>query len=265
VPKLKVVNTSLKRPAPGERQNGVDRAVEILEALLCLQRPSKLGELAKRMNAPRSTVYSIVNRLIQADILESVDQDGRVYFGRALHLYGLAYAKINPLHRRCAETLDALATKHNVTAQLCAMRGNKYVVLDTRDGSGLFRITSDVGVEVPLPWTASGRLLLDHMSPEAIRAFVPPGDYRLPNGKMLKVETFLEEVARARRDGKFMTTALSDRFTSCLAAPIRDRSGVAIATLCFIVPADTDAKCKNKLFNELVEATRELSEGAWAN
>ena len=111
--------------------------------------------------------------LIEADLLESVGEGGQVYFGKAVHLYGRAYAEANPLHRRCREALDRLATQHSATAQLCALRGRKYVVVDTRDGSGLFRITTDVGVEVPLPWTASGRLLLDHMSPSEIRAFVP--------------------------------------------------------------------------------------------
>ena len=43
---------------------------------------------------------------------------------------------------------------------------------------GVFKITTDIGVEVPIPWTASGRLLLDHMSAGDILQFVPEG--RLP-------------------------------------------------------------------------------------
>ena len=152
-----------KGTSPAERQNGIDRTIDLLEALLHLREPSKLSDLAKQMGAPRSTVYAIANRLIEADLLESVGEGGQVYFGKAVHLYGRAYAEANPLHRRCREALDRLATQHSATAQLCALRGRKYVVVDTRDGSGLFRITTDVGIEVPLPWTASGRLLLDHI------------------------------------------------------------------------------------------------------
>jgi DNA-binding IclR family transcriptional regulator len=212
------------------------------------------------MGAPRSTVYAIANRLIEADILETVGEDGYVYFGKALHLYGRAYAEANPLHRRCREMLDRLATEYSATAQLCAIRGHKYVVVDTRDGSGLFRITTDVGVEVPLPWTASGRLLLDHMSPDAIRAFVPAEDYRLPDGRIIDVEDFVREVAQARADGKCMTTSLSDKFTTCLSAPIRDRHGVSIATLCFVIPADSAEARKQELLDRLVAAANELSD-----
>ena len=243
-----------------ERQNGIDRVVEILETLLRLHLPTKIGEIARTMGAPRSTVYAIVNRLIEADILESVGEDGYVYFGKALHLYGRAYAEANPLHRRCREALDKLAAEESATAQLCALRGQKYVVVDTRDGSGLFRITTDVGVEVPLPWTASGRLLLDHMSAERIRAFIPSEDYRLPDGRLLDVEDFIADVSRAREAGRCETTALSDPFTTCLAAPIRDRKGVAIATLCFVIPANSAEARKRKLLDRLVEAADELSD-----
>jgi DNA-binding IclR family transcriptional regulator len=57
-----------------------------------------------------------------------------------------------------------------------------------------------------------------------------------------------------------MTNGLSDRFTCCLAAPIRDRRGIAVATLCFIVPIDSAPERKRELLDRLVEAARELSD-----
>jgi hypothetical protein len=38
-----------------ERQNGIDRAIEILDALLRAHTPTRIGELAKQIGAPRST------------------------------------------------------------------------------------------------------------------------------------------------------------------------------------------------------------------
>ena len=248
--------------ATNERQRGIDRVIDLLEELLRLRSPAKVGDLARRIGAPRSTLYAIVNRLVDAEILEPVGEDGYIYFGKALHLYGRAYADANPLHRRCREMLDRLASETSATAQLSALRGRKYVVVDARDGSGLFRITTDIGVEVPLPWTASGRLLLDHLDADKIRAFVPSEDYRLPDGRVIAVEDFVADVAKARADGRCMTTGLSDRFTSCLAAAIRDRRGVAVATLCFVIPADTAEDRKQMLLDRLAVAAVELSDRA---
>ena len=148
----------------------------------------------------------------------------------------------------------------SATAQLCALRGNKYVVVDTRDGSGVFRITTDIGVEVPIPWTASGRLLLDHMSAAEILDFIPEEDFQLPDGRIVDAKSFVADIARARTEGSCMTNGLSDRFTCCLAAPIRDRRGIAVATLCFIVPIDSSPERKRELLDRLVESARELSD-----
>jgi DNA-binding IclR family transcriptional regulator len=228
--------------------------------LLRIHAPVKVSELAKEIGAPRSTLYSITNRLIEAGILETSGEEGTIFFGQSLYLYGRAYADANPLHRRCREVLDRLATQTTATAQLCALRGNKYVVVDTRDGSGLFRITTDIGVEVPIPWTASGRLLLDHMTADEILAFIPEEDFRLPDGRTVGAQSFVADIARARIEGCCMTSGLSDKFTCCLAAPIRDRHGVAVATLCFVIPIDSPAARKQDLLRLLVDAASELSD-----
>ena len=244
----------------GDRQRGIDRVIALLEALLREHRPTKIGDIARQIGAPRSTTYEIVARLVEADILEPSGPNGHVYFGRAAHLFGRAYADANPLFRRVGDLMERLAAETHATTQFCGLKGNKYVVIDSRDGGGLFRITTDIGVEVPIPWTASGRLLLDHMTAEEIRAFVPPEDFRLPDGRTLAVETFLADVARARKEGRCATTGLADPFTYCLAAPIRDRDGIARTTLCFVIPADTSEDRRNDLLGRLAAEAELLAE-----
>ena len=248
------------KTATGDRQRGIDRVIALLEALLREHRPTKIGDIARQIRAPRSTTYEIVARLIEADILEPSGPNGHVYFGRAAHLFGRAYADANPLFRRVGERMERLAAETHATTQFCGLKGSKYVVIDSRDGGGLFRITTDIGVEVPIPWTASGRLLLDHMSAEEIRAFVPPEDFRLPDGRTLPVEAFLADVARARIEGRCATTGLADPFTYCLAAPIRDRDGIARTTLCFVIPADTSEERRNELLARLADEAALLAE-----
>ncbi|WP_018181371.1 IclR family transcriptional regulator [Kaistia granuli] len=244
--------------AGGERKRGIDRVIILLEALLRQRAPMRVGDIARLIGAPRSTTYEIVNRLLEADMLETVGADGHVYFGRAMHLFGWAYSHHNAHYPRIVETLDRLAADSGETAQLCGLRGNKYVVLDCRDSTGPFRISSQVGVEVPIPWTASGRLLLTHMSDEAVRAFVPAEDYRLPDGRVIPQEEFLADIALARRQGYSESAALADRFTWCLAAPIRDGRGSVTLTLCFVLPVDTPEPRRIELLAMLRERTASL-------
>ena len=246
---------------PGERKRGIDRVIILLEALLQHRAPARPADLARLIGAPRSTTYEIVNSLLEAEMLETVGSEGHVYFGRAMHLFGWAYSHHNAHYRRIIEAMEAIGTETGETVQLCGLRGNKYVVLDCRDSPGPFRISSDVGVEVPIPWTASGRLLLGHMSEEAIRAFVPKEDYRLPDGRVLDVTAFLAEIALARLQGYSETSALADRFTWCMAAPLRERSGAITRTLCLVLPIDTPADRRAGLLALLRERADGLSLG----
>jgi hypothetical protein len=132
-----------------------------------------------------------------------------------MHLYGHAYGRHDAVYKRLAEALERLSADAAATAQVCTLKGNKYIVFDCRDGPGPFRITSDVGIEVPIPWTASGRLLLSHMSNGEIRAFIPPEDYRLPDGRVISPDRFLADIATARDRGYCETSGLADRFTLC--------------------------------------------------
>ena len=248
-----------REPRGSERKRGIDRVIMLLEALMKHRAPARVGDIAKMINAPRSTTYEIVNRLLEAEMLENVGSDGHVYFGRAMHLFGWAYSHHNAHYRRIIETIDAMAAETGETVQLCGLRGNKYVVLDCRDSPGPFRISSDVGVEVPIPWTASGRLLLGHMSDEEVRAFVPKEDYCLPDGRMIPEAGFLADIAMARQQGFSETSALADRFTWCMAAPLRDRAGTITRTLCFVLPVDTREARRADLLMLLRERAQTLS------
>lgn len=252
-------NVAGEGPRGGERRRGIDRVIMLLEALLKHRAPVRVGDLAKMINAPRSTTYEIVNSLLEAEMLENVGGEGHVYFGRAMHLFGWAYSHHNVHYRRIIETMDRLAAETGETVQLCGLRGNKYVVLDCRDSPGPFRISSDVGVEVPMPWTASGRLLLSHMADDEVRAFVPAEDYRLPDGRVIREADFLADIASARSLGYSETSALADRFTWCMAAPIRDGYGAIARTLCFVLPVDTPEARRADLLSLLRERAKSLS------
>jgi len=242
-----------------DRRRGIDRVIILLEALLRHRAPMKAGDIARMIDAPRSTTYEIVNRLVEAELLETVGKEGHVYFGRAMHLYGWAYSHHNAHVRRIVEALDRLSSETQATAQICALHGHKYVVLESRDAPGPFRISSDVGAEVPIPWTASGRLLLGHLSDADILDFIPPGDFTLPGGRELAPAAFLDDVARARRDGYSETTGLADRFTWCMAAPIRDARGLIGKTICLVLPVETPPARRQEVLQKLLQASAALS------
>lgn len=249
------------------RARGIDRVVDVLEHLRAVRHPIGIGDLARAIGAPRSTIYEIVERLSDKGLLELDDQNA-VYFGPAVYFYADAYLASHPLFRHGRDEAVRLSKVTGETTQICMLLGSKYTVAFMQPGSSLFRIISEIGVLVPIPWTASGRLLLAGMSDDSIRALIPPEDFVLPDGRVLGIDEFLADVAAARLTNRTMTVGLSDPYTACLAAAILDERQHAIATICFMVPAGTPIERKEELLNELTTAagsvSRRLVNKAWA-
>lgn len=242
------------------RARGIDRVVDVLEFFRTTRQPAAIGDIARKLNAPRSTLYEIVSRLTEAGILESIDNQGRVFFGSAVYFYADAYLASQPLLRSGRDEVIRLAETTGETTQLCMLFGNKYTVAHMQPGSRLFRISSETGILVPIPWTASGRVLLGNMSEEQVMNFIPADDFQLPTGKIIPISDFMQDIQTAHDQGYAITSALTDELTCCVAAPIlHQTSGQPVATVCFVLPVNTDDERKKELIELLKASSRTIS------
>ncbi|WP_210448477.1 IclR family transcriptional regulator [Pantoea ananatis] len=241
------------------RARGVDRVIAIFRQLHVARQPMAMRELIEATGAPRSSVYELVNLLSEAGLVE-IDSEGSIYFGREMHYYGADYMAHNPLIRRAHQLMIEMVAEHGETVQLCMLEGNKYTVVLSESNAHPFKITSDIGVKIPIPWTATGRLLLSNWSDEAILALIPEKDYQLANGKVLDKQDFLADIHRAGHLGYSMTEGLSESFTCCMAAPIRARNDLAVAAICFMVSRDTPEARRQMLLKTLINAGQKLSD-----
>lgn len=241
------------------RVRGLNRAVEIFQLLHAARKPLPIGEIAKRLKAPRSTVYEIVNLFLAADILEYAGGGSAVFFGRALYLYANDYFANDVAVRLGEEEVRRLASLTGETCQFCMPVGNKYAVVAMQNSARLFRIGSDVGVLVPIPWTASGRFFVAHMTVDELTAFIPPEDFRLQDGRSLDPQTFLAEARAAREQGTCIISGLVDDFATCIAAPVVDHAGRCIACICFIVSTAIGKARIEELSAMLIESAKKMS------
>ena len=220
------------------RARGLDRAFDILDHLKETGSPLRPNEIASGIGSPKSTVYELVSALLERRILESVGKDGHVYLGRQLYFLGQAHLRHFDFTREAEVSLGEIVEQTRETAQMCLLNGRKYTVALMKEGARHFRISSDIGEDAPIPWTASGRLLLGHLTDQAIIDLIDDEDFILPDGKRLPVETFLAQIRKAHDDGFFSFDSIADTFTHCFAAPVNNSQGVCIATLCIVAPRD---------------------------
>lgn len=241
------------------RARGIERVLEIFDCLHRARRPLRVGEIARQLQAPRSSLYELVNYLVEAGMLERFDEDGRFFFGRAIYYYASDYLSVDGPLRRARESVGRLAAETRETAQYCVLSGNKYTVVHMQPGQNVFRMTSEIGLLVPIPWTASGRLLLGHMTDAEIDQFVPDEDFVLPDGSEIDRAGFYREVRKAYVDGYTVKSGLAGGGGQCLAVGVKNIDGRIDACLCLVLPEQRSLKVLEPIIALLRDRASELS------
>jgi DNA-binding IclR family transcriptional regulator len=253
------VNSLAEANTGQRRERSVDRILQILEFLHQRGEGIRIGALSKALNAPRSSTYTLVNDLITAGLLEISREDSRIFFGKKMYLYGLNYIRENSLAKRARMEVDRLAKETGETSEFCMLQNSRYTIMHMRPGNRPFRISSAVGLQIPIPWTASGRLLLAGRSRAEIEELIAQEDLTLPDGRHIDIDDFIEAIGRARREGFCLTKGLVDAVTQCLAAPIYGEDGQVEATICLVLPIDLVEDQTDALRDRLLESSRALS------
>ena len=251
---------NLKSSPKRTKARGLERAFDILDYLCSSGKPQRPIEIANGMNAPTSSIYELIGLLKVAGVVEITDTEGRVYLGRKLHYWSLSYLKHFDLSRLAKPILEKITAQTHETSQLCMLDGDKYYVAMTQVGIRPYRISTDIGERLPVPWTASGRLLLGNLPDREILDLIPEDDYRMPNGDRVDPGEFLDLVRQAWSDRFCSLESVTDNFIRCLAVPVISENGHCFCTLCVVAPKE-DGKAKIEEYRQVLsEAGQELSE-----
>lgn len=230
----KIALSASERPRRS-RVSGIERSVQILDALVQKGAPASAYDIAKSVGAPMSTIYSIVDELASRDILSRVE-DGMIWLGPRLMRYGLAYqAKVDLLVEAKRE-MARLSKAIGETVQICSRDEEMMVVTAMAEGDSHFRVSSDVGTRVPVNWTASGRLLLGHLPPDESHAAFVRYARPSPTGR---AETDPARLAKQAgedfRNRLAVQLGASEFAVACIASPIRDGAGACAATISIVL------------------------------
>lgn len=155
--------------APSSERQGIQviaRAAALLRALERRPDGLSLGELAKAVSLPRSTVQRIVDALDNEGFVLAASATSGVRLGPAL----LALAAATRFHiaEEARETLAALAKECGETVDLSLVDQDKVVFIDQVSGTHRLTAISAVGVSFPLHSSANGKAVLAAMPDEEI-------------------------------------------------------------------------------------------------
>lgn len=218
------------------RTSGIDRALQIFDQLQRVQQATTAYEIARAVGAPLSTIYAIIDDLVEKGLLDR-DRNGLIWFGSRIYHYGLSYAHNLDLLGAATHEMHELARKCGETVQVCGRDQDMMVVLAMEDGSGQFQVSSRVGSRSPLNWTASGRLLVGHLPHEELLEIFARSARVSPTGRAeTNPHVLADNAHEALAQGLSIQAGESDFAVACIAAPVLDRQGHCQATMSIVVP-----------------------------
>lgn len=186
-----------------ERAGGIQviaRAAAVLRALKEHPAGLSLGELAKLLGLPRSTIQRIVDALDDENLVIAASPTRGVRLGPALlalaaatrfEIAELARPVLQEISRDCGETVD-----------LSLLDGDKLVFVDQVSGVHRLRAESAVGVSFALHSTAPGKAMLAAMDEHALGNLRPRLRLtRLTPRTITAWPVLADELSRVRESG----------------------------------------------------------------
>lgn len=192
----------MKRKAvPGSEANasGVQVIARAAAILRCLKNESSglsLGQIAERVELPRSTVQRIVAALQAEHLLISAASGRGIRLGPAIT--SLAQAGHIDIAEIFRPYLLDLSRATGETVDLAVMRGRRLIFIDQIPGSHRLRTVSFVGESFPLTNTANGKASLAQLDDEQVRRLLEPD---FGEGRERELQRLLDDLAEIRKSG----------------------------------------------------------------
>lgn len=153
----------------GKSQLGVQviaRAADVLRALEGKDQGLSLGQLAKQLDLPKSTIQRIVAALDTENFVIAATPQAGVRLGPALlRIARSVRSGLVDIARPC---LEELAEKTGETVDLAVLKGSQALFVDHIEGQQRLRAVSDIGVSFPLYCSANGKAMLAALSDLAL-------------------------------------------------------------------------------------------------
>lgn len=135
------------------------RTLQILEIFSDAKQPLVLSELARRMDAPKSSCLALLETLTERGYLYRSGSGSYYPTGRWLG-HARRIAEHDPVAAQVHASLERLRDRIGETAIDAVLAGDQSIYLDVVESTELIRFSARIGDVKPLHISASGRALL---------------------------------------------------------------------------------------------------------
>ena len=182
----------------------ISRAADVLRLLGKETDGLSLGQIAKQVDLPRSTVQRIVSALAHEGFVSADNGYGGIRLGPEIR--SLAEAVTTDIKDKLRPVMQQISDATGETVDLAMLEGNKMLFIDQIVGTQRLRTVSSIGEAFPLTTTANGKAALACLdqvkATKLILAEVERGENSKPLSEITSEVDLIRGGDLARDDGE---------------------------------------------------------------
>lgn len=228
------VDKPLKTP-PAYAVKSVDNALRVA-AILQLEGPLTVSEVADRIGCARSTAHRLLQMLVYRDF--AVQADDRVYrVGPVLELATYSQSSSSLLRVTALPELRRIVDLLDESANLAVRTGDTVRFIVSVESSQALRVGTREGMVFAAHRTTAGLLLLADVASDELEQLYSPERYAEHRDERPDLHRLNSDLERVRRNGFALNHGRSERGVVAVGVPVHGQDGKVLAGISVSMPS----------------------------
>jgi DNA-binding IclR family transcriptional regulator len=187
---------------PGFRRvPAIDKCFAILELLAQSKTPLGISEISRKLDLNKSSVFNTVHTLRDLNVLEN-QPGGKFVFGTRLYILGNMAGKSSALIQTAHPYLRAINERTKLSAFLGLRSDRQAVLIDKADSAYELKVSSEIGMQMPILAGAGIKAMLAQLSDEEIDEILARTELkRYTPYSITDKAVYKEEILEVRKQG----------------------------------------------------------------
>lgn len=261
---IKEISPVAEEPSAVAGAGVLEKAMNLLNIVSGARTPMTFTELLRAGNLPKATLHRILATLMREGLLRH-DAYSKTY-QLGFRLLELAHEVWSDFDLRLAAQDELVRLRNAVgeTAQLAVLDGDSVVLIASEEAGRDLRLTSKVGLRLPLHASALGKVIVAYLEPhKQVELLESLTMQAFTDRTLTTLGDLRRELDLTRARGYAVETMEFDKSAAGVAAPIFDIEGRPIGAVAFSgAPSHLDATRAHSLSSTLIGAARTISHNA---
>lgn len=256
----------MKGSKPNNLVQTIERASAILDILGQSPQGISVRDLSTKIKLPKGTTHRLLSSLSYFGYVRQDSKTRNYFLGFKLVELGQLLLNQLDLRKEAEQFLKDLAEKTKETVHMVFLDRNEIVYIEKvetdQNPSGL-KMASRVGSRNPAHSCAVGKVLLAHLSEEELNHLIEEkGLPKRTENTIIDLAQFKNHLKIVRAQGYGVDDEENEKGIRCIAAPIYNEAGKAVAAVSISGPAFRITKklIQETLKKEVMEAALKISQ-----